>query len=151
MIQLDVFCSITMYWFILQMAMFAFCNCETFVPESYSKSQHPSIPTKLTFQTEIIHLNKIDDVHKFFEMDVGIQLSWVDERLVNFTGKPRILYKSEYEQIWKPNPYIYRSRSVSVLNTFEEASVFNFNPKSSEVSWWVQYKLQLDCEMSFYR
>ncbi|ULT96981.1 hypothetical protein L3Y34_005059 [Caenorhabditis briggsae] len=69
------------------------------------------IPVNVAVAFNFLYLANFDSEMMEFSMDVEMEFSWIDIRLVNNYTKPiRIREKAIIEQIWRPDPYIVNSK-----------------------------------------
>ena len=75
-------------------------------------------------------------------------MEWPDTRLVskmNCTGKPDVKL---LRRIWRPNPFLYYSSSIEIVDTFKDKAEF-FEKTPKKFSWWLKADLGIQCGFDF--
>ncbi|VDP39167.1 unnamed protein product [Heligmosomoides polygyrus] len=107
------------------------------------------IPVIVSVQMNILYLANFDSELMEYSIDVEMELSWYDLRLVNNYTKPiRIREKQVLDLIWKPNPYFVNSKS----SQFHVVSFPNFRMRvfpDGLVKYTVRVTSVCNCFMLF--
>ncbi|CAI2351100.1 unnamed protein product [Caenorhabditis sp. 36 PRJEB53466] len=107
------------------------------------------IPVNVAAAFNFLYLANFDSEMMEFSMDVEMEFSWIDIRLVNNYTKPiRIREKGIIEQIWRPDPYIVNSKH----SYFHYVSFPNIRMRITPeglVTYTVRVSSVCSCFMSF--
>uniref|UniRef100_A0A8R1E0X4 Neur_chan_LBD domain-containing protein n=1 Tax=Caenorhabditis japonica TaxID=281687 RepID=A0A8R1E0X4_CAEJA len=107
------------------------------------------IPVNVAVAFNFLYLANFDSEMMEFSMDVEMEFSWIDIRLVNNYTKPiRIREKPIIEQIWRPDPYIVNSKH----SYFHYVSFPNIRMRITPeglVTYTVRVSSVCSCFMSF--
>lgn len=107
------------------------------------------IPVNVAVAFNFLYLANFNSEMMEFSMDVEMEFSWIDIRLVNNYTKPiRIREKAIIEQIWKPDPYIVNSKQ----SYFHYVSFPNIRMRITPeglVTYTVRVSSVCSCFMSF--
>ncbi|EFO92475.1 CRE-LGC-43 protein [Caenorhabditis remanei] len=107
------------------------------------------IPVNVAVAFNFLYLANFDSEMMEFSMDVEMEFSWIDIRLVsNYTKPIRIREKPIIEQIWRPDPYIVNSKH----SYFHYVSFPNIRMRITPeglVTYTVRVSSVCSCFMSF--
>ncbi|VDO21958.1 unnamed protein product [Haemonchus placei] len=107
------------------------------------------IPVLVSVQMNILYLANFDSELMEYSIDVELEMSWYDLRLMNNYTKPiRIREKQVLDLIWKPDPYFVNSK----FSQFHQVSFPNFRMRvfpDGLVKYTVRVTSVCNCFMLF--